>query len=261
MSQFCRKCGTKMDDEDLFCPRCGEKVKEVSTAPQVLEPQPKVKEVPPKAESNPIPVAQAAIKAKIPAKDKNVYVAAKKKHLKNPFVIAVIMAIVILVIGFTILSTATPPYQAALELYYKTLLTDNDDSLRELMPKEAWENLSVEDKDVELEKWAFLRDSYASSINADAKYSIAVSESVQVSKRKHKQLAENLEDWYDVNSDQIKDSYTLKVSVVISGQGKQITIEEEVLAVCIKGQWYLLRLLDKDTMSAVFLIEEGIREV
>ena len=53
--KYCTKCGAPMNDDALFCPKCGTKVEEISeekVAPQPVEEKPVANQEPPKTNAN-----------------------------------------------------------------------------------------------------------------------------------------------------------------------------------------------------------------
>ena len=53
--KYCTKCGAPMNDDALFCPKCGTKVEEVveeKVAPQLVEEKPVANQEPPKTNAN-----------------------------------------------------------------------------------------------------------------------------------------------------------------------------------------------------------------
>ena len=266
MAQFCRQCGTQIDDIDLFCPRCGTKVKPIPSMTQPPHFEPKgypVENTEVENSPKPEPVYNCAQPV---SKKKGTRIgSAIKKVGTNPLLHAALMAVVILVVGFSILSKKTVPYQASLEQYMTAIYCGQSDGIDQLVPDEVW---TYHKKESDQKKndlissikqnstlWA---DHYVSETGGKAECTFSVKDEEEVSSRKSKELAEQLEDKYGINSDQVKECYQLDLDITFTGNKSQLSWTEEFLAVKIGDQWYMLKLIDRDTKDVIFLAEKWL---
>lgn len=249
MSQFCRNCGTKMDDGNLFCPHCGVQVVPVVTnAPTPANPI-YTEPTPPHYEKRRSNIAQKA----------------KSLFRKPPFV-AVLIALLILAIGFSLLKVGTVPYEKALSVYFDTVIAGQVEQAEDLVPGKVWKNYTdrtgykkaelLDVVEVNCKIWS---DHYFSDVGGNLSYSHHVDSEEEISNRKLKLLKAVLEDTYEINSDHVKTAYEIKVTATIKGKRNQTHPEWELLVVHIDDAWYLLRLVDRDTMEVAFLVEEHLQ--
>ncbi len=263
MSQFCRKCGTQMDNEDVFCPRCGAKVKPIAT-PDAPAQETTVMTPPPAV------VIQELKVTPMPVKEKKVIKINWKKIFRkalavitNPWLVAAVLAVVILISGFSLLEKYKVSYEEDLWQYLDVTLGGDTDHTEDVAPSKMWQKYKdmsaltkvqwLEIAEANCQIWS---DHYASIMGGRPKYSYTVDNEEAISTRKLKALGEMLEDRYDINSDHVKAAYMLDVAITIDGKKDPITRNEDMLAVQIGEHWYFMRLLDMETMEAVFLIEE-----
>jgi len=224
MSKICMNCGNQMDDATMFCVNCGTPV------------------------PTPAPAPAAPVKQKKAAK---VDVGGLTKDIKsNPKKLAILGGIAVALIVVIIIAVSLiKPYvgwQSALTNYFD-LGEGKAAAVTKNIPKEAYD--WIEDK-YDLEKKDITSDKkdYAEDISKDAKDrygdNFKVTFKGEKTKKFKKQMLENLADGiensYDIDAKKVKAAYKADIKVDISGKEGFAWYEDTVTVVKIGGSWYVV---------------------
>lgn len=219
MSKFCHKCGSKLNDMDVFCEICGVKQATSTIRPAVEESD----------------IAQPAEKAKKMPKGLIIGIGAG---------VAAIVLIVILAIVFF-----GTPYKSAVEDYFDFNLNGAFEKLEGLAPEEYWEYLedmngtSVEDAIEyyeEYEVYDAMIESLEPEYGKNIKFSYKIVHEDELSERKLDTIKDGLKDKYGIAKRTVKKAYELEVDVTIKGSEDTDTEELEIIVVNIGNDWYVV---------------------
>ena len=260
MSKFCTQCGERLEDDARFCTKCGA-LSDAAPAPE----NPNVFD---NAVEKMRPVVNSAMeKAEdLVQKAKNIHfdevVETAKKDPKKMLVPAIAALAVIALVIVLILSLGGQPYTKAVDTMFDAMFRGKVDKIEKMAPPEYWEyaedhyDLDLEDviddmSDALEDTLEDFEDEYGNNL----RFSYEVQKEEQLSERKRKKLAEALEDKYDVDADEVKDAYALKLKMTIKGSEDDDTEKVEMTAVKIGKTWYLVTA--NDSYSSVGFLVEG----
>ncbi len=229
MSKFCEKCGALIEDDKTFCPSCG---------------------------------AQAATPA-APASNsigdiiKNLPDNVRKLALAA---VAIILAVILISTIF-----GGSGYNKAVN-NYEAVMNGKAKKLEKLAPKEYWEYMADEaDEDVDDyidDKIDDFEDNYDDTLDYleeeygnHVKIKLKVEDKKKLTDKKIENLAEYLDDKYDIKEKSVKKGYELEIEATIKGSDDEDDDEMELYAIKIGGSWYLMNCnFDGDNTTGRFVL-------
>lgn len=229
MSKFCTNCGALMEDESVFCTSCGAKNEEQAAPVEMAE------------EQAPVVAAEEAPAAKNFIEKAIDWV--KANALKT--IIAAGAAIVVIILAIILLGGK--PYQSAIN-NYQAMLNGKGNKLEKMAPKEYWEYMEDENEDFDLDEakdqfeegyeatLEFLEEKYGDNV----RIKIKVADEKKLKDKKVKDLADALNEKYDIKKKSVKQAYELELEVSIKGSDDEDEEEMELYAVKIGSKWYLV---------------------
>ena len=229
MSKFCINCGAPIEDDIVFCTNCGAKNEEQAAPVEQVEEQEQfvaVEEAP--AKKNFIEKALDWVKA---------------NTLKT--IIIAGAAIVVLVLAIILLGGK--PYQSAVN-NYQAVLNGKASKLEKMAPKEYWEYMEDENEDFDIDEVKDqFEENYETSLELlEEKYGdnvrikIKVTDEKKLKDKKVKDLADALNEKYDIKKKSVKQAYELELEMTIKGSDDEDEDEMELYAVKIGSKWYLV---------------------
>lgn len=214
MSKFCNNCGSAMEDDVVFCPNCG---------------------------------AQDA-----PAYDE---APAAKKPL-NPMVLVLggIAAVVVLVIVLLLIGSGP---KRALKRYEKVV--NGKGNIEKLYPEEFFKQKREDNEDFSKSEWLDKEeDSYKDSIKTrednygdNAKVTYTLLEKKNVTKDELEDIEDALDRQYDIDDKDVKQAVKMAVKAEVKGKEDKSFNYTQMIAVKIKGTWYLISYYEIDDKPAV----------
>ncbi len=222
MSKICPTCGNQMDDSTMFCVNCGTPVPTPAPAP-------------------------APVKEK---KAKKVDVAGLTNGLKsNPKKLAVlgaVAAVVVIVLIVILVSLLSNPWKSGLNNYYD-LLEGKQAAVTKNIPNDAYDwiddKYGLEKKDITADKKDYaedisenIKDNYGDNV----KYTYKVVKSKKFTKKMLEDLADGIENTYDIDAKKVKAAYVVEIEYDISGKDAFTWGENTVVMVKIGSGWYVV---------------------
>jgi len=212
MSKICNNCGNILEDDAVFCGNCGS----MYTAAPVEE-----------------PVVEAPAEEAAPAPK-------KKLNLKT-LIIAAAAGVVALIVLIVLL--AGGGYKKAVKNLEK-LYNGNGKVIEKMAPKDYWDEYDI-DVDEMIEEYEdsydemveYLEEKYGKNV----KFKIKITDKEKMDSDDVKDLAKVLADKYDfIKKKDVKKAYELELEMTIKGKDDEDSNDEDVIAVKIKGNWYLI---------------------
>ncbi len=228
MSKFCTNCGAPIEDDIVFCTNCGAKNEELEAPAEQVEQQEVIAAEETPAKKNFIEKAIDWVKA---------------NTLKT--IIIAGAAIVVLVLAIILLGGK--PYQSAVN-NYQAVLNGKASKLEKMAPKEYWEYMEDENEDFDIDEvkdqfeenyetsLEFLEEKYGDNI----RIKIKVTDEKKLKDKKVKDLADALNEKYDIKKKSVKQAYELELEMTIKGSDDEDDSERELYAVKIGSKWYLV---------------------
>lgn len=237
MSKFCHKCGSRLNDVDVFCEICGEKQAVLEHVDIVAEEQSIVEpETEPVVEPIVEPVTeQPKVIAKKPSKSFWIGIGGA---------IAAVVLIAVLAIVF-----AQAPYQRVVDDYFDILYNGEVQKMKWLAPEEYWDHMeeeydmSMDDVIDSFEEYGFFDDVKESlkeeyGRNIEVTYKIADQDAL--SEKKLDTIREGLKTNYDIAKRDVGKGYKLEIDVTIDGSKDTDTEEVDLFVVELNGEWYVV---------------------
>ncbi len=223
MSKVCTNCGNQMDDATMFCVNCGAPVPTPAPAP-------------------------APVKEK---KAKKINVDGMAKDLKsNPKKLAIVGGVVVaLIIVIIIAVSLLKPYigwQSGLTNYYD-LLEGKPGAVTKNIPNDAYDwiddKYGLEKKDIKSDKKDFAedisdgrKDTYGDNVN----YKFKVVKAKKFTKKMREELAEGIENSYDIDAKKVKAAYMVQYEYDIQGKEAFYWGETMCYVAKIGNSWYVV---------------------
>ena len=213
MSKICNNCGCELEDSATVCTQCGN-----TEAPAAQSISEKISEVINLFKANP-----------------------KKLIVPGAIAVGVIAVLIVVLVLFS-----GPAYGSALDTYFDVTVLCKFDKLEKLAPEEYWEfveeeeGMDIDDVKEFLEEYADealegLEDEYGK--NLKVKYT--VEKEKQWKDKKVEDVADAIEDAYDIDADSVKAVYELKLEVTISGSEDDDDEDAELFVIKIGSKWYV----------------------
>lgn len=237
MSKFCNNCGTAMEDEVLVCPNCG------------AQDAPVIEETPVET-----PV-EAAVEAPVEAPADN------KKTLIT-LLAGVAAAVVVIILAILLFGGGVNKAVGNME----AVLNGKFKKIEQMAPKAYWEYLADEDEDFDIDdlidaaeenyedELEELEDEYGKNV----KYSIKVLEKKKVKRDKVKDIAEAIEDQYDIDEKKVKAAYEIGVRMEIKGKEDSERNYTKLTAVKIGAKWYVVSYYSYDDEAYVSFYADSL---
>lgn len=251
MSKFCHKCGSKLNDMDVFCEICGVKQAASTIRPAVEEPAVAhpTEEQPVTIEEQPVTVAQQSVATPQSQVTQNTSFVAKVKKMPKflPFVIGGGVAAIVLIVVLAIVFSAAP-YKGAVDDSFDFTFNGEYEKLEKLAPEEYWEYIeeingsSVEDaiEYYELyDVYGAMIDGFEPDYGKNIKFSYKIVHEDELSERKLDAIKDGLKETYGIAKRTVKKAYELEIEIIISGSEDEDTMETEIIVVNIDNDWYI----------------------
>lgn len=239
MSKFCNNCGSILDDDAMFCTNCGAQEQQPAAAPAYEEQynyggdpiygeeQPSYDEAQPEAG-----------KSENPLKG----IMSKLGDLKTLIIgaVAVIAVVVLCVLLFgSSVNKAVKNYQA--------VLNGKAGKVASLAPSAYWKYWKDEEGITKADVKKDFKEQYEDSkeeleelYGKNVKFTIKVTEKDKMSKKDLEEIADQLEDNYEIDDKKVKAGYELECEMTIKGKEDDDEIETTLYAVKISGNWYVV---------------------
>lgn len=185
---------------------------------------------------------------------------AVKKLMSNPklpvIAIAAVAAIVVIIILASILGKG---YEKAVDNYFDAYFKGKVDKIEDCMPKEVWEYAAeeMEEEGVDVDGADDLvqgcKDGYLESYEENIvdgefgefkKFDYKIEKAKKVTDSKLEKIAEALDETYEIDEDDVKKAYKLKLDGEIVFEDDEIDLDDagldELYSVKIGGKWYLV---------------------
>ncbi len=268
MSKFCSNCGFALEDDDRFCPQCGNATSSEAPAEPTPAPAQDTFTTPSFAFEEPVSPAPAAEPAPAPAAgtpytpptQRTPYpypktpvkpAPVKKKASILPLIITVAVIAVILVAGFFTLDHfglfGNLTYKGAVKNYIQFHGYGKTEFLKDLAPKEFWDYLEEEDgvdfdeaQEIIDERYENFDEMIEEEYGEDYKVKYKTKSKSEVSKSKLKKIAKALKEDYDIKSSKVTKGYKLKLEVSFSGSEDEGEEDLTVYVLKISGKWYVV---------------------
>lgn len=218
MSKICANCGNQMDDATMFCVNCGTPVPTPAPTP-------------------------APAKEK---KAKKIDVEGLKKDPKKLAVVGAIAAVVVIALIVIVVSLFTNPWKKGLNNYFD-LLEGKTGAVTKNIPSDAYDwiddKFGLEKKDITGDKKDYaedisegLKDNYGDNV----KYTYKVVKSKKFTKKMLEDLADGIENSYDIDAKKVKAAYVVDIEYDISGKDAFTWGENTVIVAKIGSGWYVV---------------------
>ena len=221
MSKICTNCGNQMDDATMFCVNCGTPVPTPAPEAAPAEPQPK------------------KIDVEGVAKD-------LKKDPKKMAILGVIAAIAVIAVIIVAISLFANPFKKGLNNYYD-LLEGKPGAVTKNIPNDAYDwiddKYGLEKKDITGDKKDYAediseyrKDSYGDNV----KYKYKVVKSKKFTKKMLEDLADGIENAYDIDAKKVKSAYVVELEYDITGKDAFTWSETTMVVAKIGANWYVV---------------------
>lgn len=220
MSKICTNCGNQMDDATMFCTNCGAPVP--TTAPTA-------------------PAAEPAKKVDVAGMVKDA-----KKDPKKLITLGAIAAVALIAVIVIVVSLFANPWKKGLNNYCD-LLEGKKAAVTKNIPAAAYEWLDDE-YGVEKKTISSNAKDIAKDLSEDAsdeygegyKITYKVEKSKRFTKKMRANLADGIENTYDIDAKKVTDAYVVEGTVDISGKDSFEWYETSYIVAKIGGQWYVV---------------------
>lgn len=221
MSKFCKACNKQVDDSLSFCPTCGGQLETVADS------QPVVSNNDAKAKVNDV-----AGKAKNVAGDLVSRVKSDKLVL---VLVAIIAVIALFAVGSFVLKVLQPGYGTANSYLKNYYVKQKADKVVKYVHEDTYED---EDDFVEnIEDYV-----YENWEDSDIEYkSVKIVDSFTYSKDLVEEFAEELQDSYDIDEDDVKSVKDFFVKYVVEYDGEKVVSYGSITAYKVGSKWYIDR--------------------
>lgn len=232
MSKFCTNCGSVLDDQALFCTNCGAAAGDdpVEAAPVEAAP----------AEAAPVEATPAG---------------KPQLNFKLIGIAAAVLAVVIILSCFIFPMLSTGPETAIKNMV--AVMEGNDGKVENLLPDSIWEYIEDENDDFDMDDFAEyfaeetlegLEDGYGDGISI----SFDVEKKTALKDKKLEEIAEELSERYDIDEDDVKEGYKMKVNMSIEGDEDDDEDESTVTVIKIGSKWYVYEMMSGVVYSALY---------
>lgn len=218
MSKVCMNCGNQMDDNTMFCVNCGAPV--------------------------PTPAPAAPVKEK--KAGKKIDVEGLKKDPKKLAVVGAIAAVVVIALIVIVVSLFTNPWKKGLNNYFD-LLEGKQGAVTKNIPSDAYDwiddKFGLEKKDITGDKKDYAEDiseSLKDNYGDNVKYTYKVVKSKKFTKKMLEDLADGIENSYDIDAKKVKNAYMVDIEYDISGKDAFTWGENTVIVAKIGSGWYVV---------------------
>lgn len=222
MSKFCTQCGSSLDDLAQVCPNCGNAIE---AAPVEAAP----------AEEAPATTPQL--------------------NVKLIAIAAAVLVVVIVLSCFIFPALSNSPEDAIDNMI--AVMEGKDGKVDDLLPDSIWEYVEDENDDFDMDDFAEyfaeqtlegLEDMYGDGINI----SYDVEKKTALKDKKLEEIAESLSDRYDIDEDDVKEGYKMKVTMSIEGDEDDDEDESEMTVIKIGSKWYVYEMMSGVVNSAKY---------
>lgn len=221
MSKICTNCGNQMDDATMFCVNCGTPVPTPAPEAAPAAPQPK------------------KIDVEGVAKD-------LKKDPKKMAILGVIAAIAVIAVIVVAISLFANPWKSGLNNYYD-LLEGKPGAVTKNIPNDAYDwiddKFGLEKKDITGDKKDYaedisegMKDAYGDNV----KYKYKVVKSKKFTKKMLEDLADGIENAYDIDTKKVKSAYVVEIEYDITGKDAFNWGETTIIVAKIGSGWYVV---------------------
>lgn len=207
MSKVCRQCGAAFDDDTRFCTNCGSNDL-VSNAPQQNY------------------YAQPTV--------------AKKGNAKLFGIIGIAAAAVVVVILLIVL-LGGKSYQSAIDTWFETSVEGNADVVEDLAPGKVLEekDIDIDDLQDSVEKaWKSNNKSLKKEYGSDYEVSYKILMDKELEENDLEDVAEYIEDEYDIDAEDVTAAYEVIIEVTIEGEDAISVQSRTIDVIKIDGTWY-----------------------
>lgn len=240
MSKFCNNCGSILDDNAMFCPNCGAVDGQPAAATEAA---------PAPAPAYNGPFGEASYTENAPAQpqagnsEKPIKGIMSKLGDMKAVIIGAVAAIAVIVLCVCLFGSSV---NKAVK-NYQAVLNGNAGKIASLAPSQYWkywkEEEDITKADVKKEFKELYEDGKEEMeeiYGKNVKYTVKVTEKDKMSKKDLKEIADQLEDNYEIDDKKVKAGYELECEMTIKGKEDDEEIETTLYAVKISGKWYLV---------------------
>lgn len=233
MSKFCTNCGSALEDQALFCTNCGVAVGDAPVEAAPVEAAP-VEAAPVEA----APVEAAPVEAAPAGKP--------QLNFKLIGIAAGVLAVVI-ILSCIIFPMLLPSPESAIDNMIAAM-EGKESKVESLLPDSIWEYLEDEIDDFDMDDLAeefaeYTLESLERQYGEDIRISYDVEKKTALKEKKLEDIAEELADAFDIDEDDVKEGYKMKVSMSIEGDEDEDEDEEEMTVIKIGNKWYIYEMI------------------
>lgn len=244
MSKYCKNCGTVLSDEIIYCHFCGAK-QEMSAVPESQ-------------------YTSDTVPQRVPI---STPVDGSRKIRPKKWLAIAGGILGALLIAAVIVFLLWPKPEKAVDKYNKVLSGDFE-ALEDLAPKEYWiyaaeqynttksELLNRQEDSLE-EYYDKLQDSAKEQYGKNFKQSLEIVHKEKLDEDKVEDIAEALEDMYDIDQDRVKSIYRMILKITYEGSKDSYFFSGVASAVQIDSKWYLIHYRSSDDEYVVYFIASG----
>ncbi len=270
---FCPNCGTQFENETATCPNCGT----VATQPLPQE------EPAAPVEAAPVDVApemqqpveeQPGVQQFVTDK---VQAVAKKLNLdtKTTGLIGIAVAALIVILVLVIALSGGGDIKQPLELSQKIMLKQKSKKIKDFYPKAYWDYMEEENdqkasevieefEDEFKDEFDSLDKAFAKAYGDNYKIKYKITDKEEPSTKTMENIEDGLKSNYDIPKKKIKKYLELDIELTIKGKEDDDTVEMEVYAVKIGGDWYYTSangvFKDPSLILQPFMVSEKVME-
>lgn len=240
----CSKCGTPLEEGNVFCPNCGAvsdmalvQPEPVAEEPAEVIEAPVMEEIPEAVETPVIEEAETPVTETVP----------EEKSRKLPAIVWYLGAALLIAMVIIIVFAGRPkPCTSALDTYIGVVYEGDFSQIRQLAPPEYWQyrekqGVSWGQEALRLQI-IFLNERYIQLLHFGEQ--MQVSYEIQSQERIESERMVELEQWaeekYGISPEKITEGYFLQYTLSFSGSDDAVTMDGERYALLIDKQWYLV---------------------
>ena len=209
MSRFCGKCGAKLPDDGVFCPSCGSKVDNAQ-------------------ETDFSDSSSGNINSGVPG-----------RRIPFAMIAAAAAALLVIIIAVSVIVNSTGS-KGTIGKYFKCMIKEDGEKAVKLMSNVLLEKYDDDEDDLAdfLEaEFEYYLDVIDDELGRDPKISFKIKKEKEYSDRKFEDLMEYLEEYYDIDTRDVKAVKTVSVDMTIKAEGRKDETEGEFIMIKEKGKW------------------------
>ena len=184
-------------------------------------------------------------------------VPAKKLPLNiKPIALAAGVLAVVIILSCFIIPALFAGHEAAVKNWI-AVMEGKESKVVDLLPAAIWEYIEEENDKFDMDDFAeYFAENTLESLENQYGKGISISYTVEkktaLRPKKLEKIAEELAERYDIDEDDVKDGYKLKLTTCIEGDEDDDEAESEVIVIKIGSKWYLYSMISSIVSSAKY---------